>query len=414
MVRMYANQIEQPDIAGALSQAESIKSNRLRNKLAERELSLKEEKIGRQNRLREVGGQYLSGDKDAYGELASMDPKYALELKQGIQKLDESQRKRAKEEAEYAGRLAQGVLSMPQMQRAQAYPEMRQRLESRGIDVSFLPEQYSPEAGQALQFMSAEAQTMDQLLGPDPTAAQRNVEAAMDYPEGDPRRQSLLNQGKTTIRMPEEEKAFSKERGKNIAEKVGEVESRVDSSRQLLQNYQQIGELLDDPSVYTGTGAGAVQYMKKAGQTLFGMDMEGVAEGEVSEKVRGAAVGKIREMVGDARMSDADRQFYLDIIPNLGDSPEGVQLAVEVMREAAQANMAREEKLQEFLSTYDGDADKAWREFRSWERGRPIWSDELMNRARETAEEGTTPRGPGAGIDPEVQGLIDKYTGGEQ
>ncbi len=202
---------------------------------------------------------------------------------------------------------------------------------------------------------------------------------------------------------------YAKVRGKKIAEQVDSLESRAIAGRALQQDFSQLQELLANPDVYTGTFGQTVANLKRFGSTALGLDFKGVADADVSQKVRSAAIGKIRELVGDERMSDADREFYLKIIPNLGDDPESIRLATELMGQAAEANEAKEIKLHEFMAANPTDPDKGWREYRQWAHSQQIWSPEVMALARDKAKKGTVKRGPTAGTKNGLDQLFKKY-----
>lgn len=177
------------------------------------------------------------------------------------------------------------------------------------------------------------------------------------------------------------------------------IEERTDASRDIAQRYGQIRTLLADPNVYSGTYADPILWLKKFGNTFLGMDMEGVAPGVVAEKVRSSTVGKIRQMAGDTRMSDADRKFYVETIPGLGDDPESIALSAEIAMAMAQSNMDKEAKLDHFFGQIENPT-RAWRAYRDWERKQSIWKPDLITRARAKAKKVAVKRGPLAGVKP--------------
>jgi hypothetical protein len=201
------------------------------------------------------------------------------------------------------------------------------------------------------------------------------------------------------------ESAFAKKYSGNIADQVIELGKQAIAAIDLAQRYQQIENLLNDPDVYTGTGGSAFRWIKKTGATLFGQDQfEGLEEAEAAEKTQKLLVGKIREMMGDTRMSDADRQFYSETIPNIDDSPRGIALTVQLAKQVADHKRRAEQKALQIMDQSNGVmTPRGWARFRRWQHRQNIFDPQLMRMARKHAKK-TRPRGPAAGLTIEMDG----------
>src|SRR5690606_35761245 len=165
---------------------------------------------------------------------------------------------------------------------------------------------------------------------------------------------------------------------------------------------QQIDALLSDPSVYTGTGAGSIQALKRMGKTLFGMDFEGVGSAEAARRVSTEMALSLRSNL-PGTMSDADRDFLMNIPPNLGDSAEGRKLLVELMtaREQRRVDVA---KLARQYRQERGRLDEGWHDvLAQYNEENPMVTPEMVERAQAAAS--TTPQpSPAAGVAKRISG----------
>lgn len=245
--------------------------------------------------------------------------------------------------------------------------------------------------------------------GSGPTALQKNLASAGIVP-GTPEYKAVVlgNATKPATNVNfHSEKEYSKSMGKHIANARMKHIDASNAARKLMGNYSKAAALLGDKNVYTGTGAAQIEWIKKAGSTLFGMNFKGVPEATAAAKLRGEALGMVREMVGDKRMSDADRKVYMEMMPNMTDDPEGIQLTVEFAREAAEAAFRAEQALSTFIN--DLGPDKGYEAYRAWSGNQRIWSSDVIARARANAKKKSKKRGPGAGSGEVLKKLYESY-----
>ncbi len=148
----------------------------------------------------------------------------------------------------------------------------------------------------------------------------------------------------------------------------------------------------------TGTLGAFELGIKKLGNTVFGLEFEGLGPAEQMQKVGDMLVGDIRKMQGDTRMSDADRRAYRAIPPNIGDSKEGIMLANEIMQKTARGLGKRQEFLSGLISNNGGNFDtKVWSQYNQFINQNPILTRDDVLAARKlskTAKQNT----PGAGM----------------
>lgn len=250
---------------------------------------------------------------------------------------------------------------------------------------------------------------------PELTAIERQLEAGGLEP-GTPEFQKKLLESigpaQTTIEMPAgQTKWAEKEAEELLTRSLGIFDAAKDANA-TLDSYVQLEGLLTDPNVYTGFGGDFINSLKSMGSTLLGMDFEGVAEADVAKKIGAQIVGQIRKDVLSGSTSNADRIFLQQIPPNLGDSPEGIKLAVEMQRQATAGANAKAAKLQEIMARPEnagGLTMPGWIEFNNWVEQNPVFTPELMGALRTQAKASAVPRTPFAGTGNLYQGVVERF-----
>lgn len=108
------------------------------------------------------------GDAGALMNLAAINPQRAA----GIQKINQNRAVRG-------AQLAEAVLSAPATNRAQVYPRLLEQAAREGIDISQLPDQYSPEVGQQLQFIVSAGRDLEKQIEAQQPAAPLSAEGKL-------------------------------------------------------------------------------------------------------------------------------------------------------------------------------------------------------------------------------------------
>ncbi len=234
-----------------------------------------------------------------------------------------------------------------------------------------------------------------------PTALMQNLEAAGLKPGSEEYRNAIVSGTKRGMvinnQLPGAGKGTNKLTEK-LAEQAASVFDQSSAAQDLAAKYSQISEYAQDPNVRTGTLGAFELGIKKLGNTVFGLEFEGLGPAEQMQKVGDMLVGDIRKMQGDTRMSDADRRAYRAIPPNIGDSKEGIMLANEIMQKTARGLGKRQEFLSGLISNNGGNFDsKVWSQYNQFINQNPILTRDDVLAARKlskTAKQNT----PGAGM----------------
>lgn len=150
-----------------------------------------------------------------------------------------------------------------------------------------------------------------------------------------------------------QESAYDKELGTQLATEFVTANRAAAKATRDLANLRVMRTAIDDKNLYTGTGGDTIQGMKKAAETLFGVSVKGTASGEVVQNLASEiAVGNKEKLPGP--MSDADRQFLVEMAPSLTKTPEGNRLIIELGMAHKEWEASKAKAVQEFARQNGG------------------------------------------------------------
>ena len=191
------------------------------------------------------------------------------------------------------------------------------------------------------------------------------------------------------------ESEYFKTRGKTLAENYDAMQTQGREATERIAQLRQIDTLLSDPSVYTGTGAPSILALKRAGKTLLGLDFEGVGEAEAARRVSTEMALSLRTNL-PGPLSNADREFLMNIPPNIGDSAAGRKLLVELMTAREQRRMEVAQLARQYRQMH-GRLDEGWEDvLAQYSEDNPMFAPEVMERAQAAARTAPQPS-PAAG-----------------
>lgn len=159
--------------------------------------------------------------------------------------------------------------------------------------------------------------------------------------------------------MPPIEKEYDKELGKGYAKQWQEINAEGAKSELNRANLKLVDQFIRDPNVYMGTGGELAQSVKKAMQSVFGTKVEGVASGELIQKL-GKEIGLQYKDKLPGPMSDSDRKFLVDLPPNLNDSPEAAAALVQIKLAEEEWKGDRARGAREYAKANGGRLDAGW------------------------------------------------------
>ncbi len=129
--------------------------------------------------------------------------------------------------------------------------------------------------------------------------------------------------------------------GKFFGDAYANIQNAGFSAQSKLTRYDRLGQLLE--GVSTGKFADAGLEVAKAANSLgFNLDAN-LANKEAAQALSGEIALELRNPSGGAgmpgAMSDADRQFLVNMVPGLGTTPEGRRLMLETAKKLAQRDV---------------------------------------------------------------------------
>ena len=311
---------------------------------------------------------------------------------------------------------------MRQMQFVQQMAEQKRRAEREATQAEYL-DQYAanlPPEQQALARLAPDAlikaQVENQFRMPEPPEdRKREVGNLIITEEWNPQTLGWTKVGEaprwnpnpsplTTIHMPKGEEAYAVERGKQFATMAGEIQAGGITAEEQLAALGPLMTSLANEDVYTGAGGNLIAGLKKGGQTLFGLDFEGVGDAEVAQTLGNQMALSLRTLMPGV-MTDADRAFLQSLPPNLSNSAAGNVLVGEFYRRSAERNLERAAMARDYearTGRIDAGFERAWAEYA---RNNPVF-DETDYAALQEVARGTPQPTPLAGTPPDIVGSL--------
>jgi len=208
----------------------------------------------------------------------------------------------------------------------------------------------------------------------------------------------FLKEKKAPLVTIQGEEEYAKTRGKALGEEFGAIQTNAQQATDRIGQLRQIDDLLSNPKVYTGTGAEAINALKRAAQTLFGQEsIEGVADADAARRISTEMALSLKENL-PGPMSDSDREFLQSIPPNIGDTAQGRKLLVSLMTAKEQRKIELAELAREYAEQKGGRLDDGWYSVVGrYNAQNPVFTPELMEEARAFSDEGQQ-QSPAAGL----------------
>lgn len=289
-----------------------------------------------------------------------------------------------------------------QMQR-RAMEEQAQRRAAYDDLLQNLPQGINPAIGRLAQVAGPEA-GLPMLAGAlpqpvKPTDDLREYEFAKSQGFGGSfmdfdRARRSASAARTNINMPMET-AYDKEMGKQLAGEFIKSQEAAGKAAQAQGDLRVMQQAAENPAVYTGTGGEAIQGLKKAAQTLFGVDVQGVPDAEIIQRTTAKiALGLKDNLPGP--MSDSDRRFLMELPPGLTTSPEGIRRVVKLGMAQREWEIERATAAQKFAAENGGRLTPAV--YRVLTAVDKKWADRMGGLARDLQRQAqSAPRSPKSG-----------------
>ena len=176
------------------------------------------------------------------------------------------------------------------------------------------------------------------------------------------------------------EDEYAKQNAQQDTKRWGDITSNASSARSSVNDLMQMKEALADIKK-TGIGQGAAKTLKNVGQSLFNMDFEGLDDTEMFDAMskqlalKARSTGEGAGMPGS--MSDSDRQFLVDIVPNLSKSKEGNEKLIDYMIRVEKRSIEKQKKAAQYRKKNNGRLDWEFEvEWDDYVESNPLFKEE--------------------------------------
>ncbi len=179
--------------------------------------------------------------------------------------------------------------------------------------------------------------------------------------------------GATNVNVGGAEKGFDKALGEGYGKHFLDVQDQARAAQRALNALEVMDQALTDPGFYSGAGGETVQQLKRIGASL-GMDADGISSMETFNAMsKQAALDAMGGSLGTG-FSNADRDFVVDQVPNLGNTQEGNRQLVEIQRKLNHRKLEIAQIARQYAERNDGRIDPGFDDYLArWAEQNPLF-----------------------------------------
>jgi hypothetical protein len=173
------------------------------------------------------------------------------------------------------------------------------------------------------------------------------------------------------------ENEYSKAIGKSDAERFINYQKGGQGAQTALQSLDVLENAMKDPNFYSGPGAERFALPLRQAQAAFGGDPKAAAAMETFRATASkAALDAMGGSLG-AGFSNADRDFVLNQVPNLANTPEGNRQLIGVARKVRQREIEIARMARDYAARNKGRLDAGFdAELAAYAEKNPLFKDE--------------------------------------
>lgn len=196
------------------------------------------------------------------------------------------------------------------------------------------------------------------------------------------------------------EKEYDKVLNKAEAERFIGYQKGGQSAQAALQSLDVLDNAMKDPNFYSGPGAERFALPLRQAQAAFGGDPKAAASMETFRaNASKAALDAMGGSLG-AGFSNADRDFVLNQVPNLGNTPEGNKQLIDVTRKIRQREIEIAKKAREYARKNGGRLNAGFDSvLQDYAEKNPLFKQAPIQRAAP----------PQSVQRPNIDSILDKY-----
>ncbi|BCH22085.1 hypothetical protein [Mesorhizobium sp. L-8-3] len=191
--------------------------------------------------------------------------------------------------------------------------------------------------------------------------------------------------GRSEIKLPTLENEYDKTLGKSYGERFTDFQKEAQTAQRALNSLTVMEQVMSKEGFYSGTAAEQVRRVKQFARAL-GFDPDGVDSMEAFNAMsKQTALDAMGGSLGTG-FSNADRDFVIDQVPNLGNTPEGNRQLIQIQRKLAQRKQHIAKLAREYAAKNGGRIDPGFDDYLSqWAEQNPLFPSLPPN---------STPNGP--------------------
>lgn len=178
--------------------------------------------------------------------------------------------------------------------------------------------------------------------------------------------------GATSVNVGSE-RGYDKTVGEGYGKRFMDIQEQSQSATRALTALDVMEHALSDPGFYSGVGAGQVATLKRMGASL-GMDPDGISSMETFNAMsKQAALDAMGGSLGTG-FSNADRDFVIDQVPNLGNTVEGNRQLVGIQRKLNARKQEIAGLARQYADQNEGRIDAGFDDFLAkWAEANPLF-----------------------------------------
>lgn len=304
---------------------------------------------------------------------------------------------------------------------SQAFPEQSREAQFNQITNQLFPQGFSGTLGEGqIAYQNGRPVAVGPAREQPPTDIERRA-AAIGLQPGTPQYVDFITQATlkpnnvTTLNMPDNkgDVKYMEEMGKLMAEDFSNLQRAGLTAQSSLQRFDRLGSLLEN--INTGAFKGSTTQLKSIAKAS-GMDLDSmgitddVAPAEAAKAITNEISLQLRNPSGGAgmpgAMSDKDREFLVQMVPNLELTPEGNKTLIDYWKRLNKRNIEIARMSRDYMKKNDGRFDYGfYDELERYSQENSLFPEADTMLAGLSGE----PTSPPVPVDMELDALLDKY-----
>jgi len=169
------------------------------------------------------------------------------------------------------------------------------------------------------------------------------------------------------------ERAYDSTLGTGYAKHFLDMQDQARSAQRAITALDVMDQALTQPGFYSGAGGETVQQLKRLGVAI-GLNPEGISSMETFNAMsKQAALDAMGGSLGTG-FSNADRDFVIDQVPNLANTPQGNKALVEIQRKIAHRKIEIAELARQYAANNGGRIDPGFEDYLAkWAEENPLF-----------------------------------------